>query len=291
MTLPDSANPFLRLKARGLILWSLMAFVILVVGLALASAAFRFRLEDPLVFPILYCVFFGVLCLYPLGQSRPRLNFKQTIGPLPPGWGWLTHLLLVLPILVFSLSAFLLSFYLLSFIAPTFVESVLKQQILQPESQTVAPLLYRSLMVLTVVVVAPIAEEFLFRGILFQRWAVKWGVRPALLLSSLVFGILHANVVGLTLFGVMMGLFYLQTRTLIVPILCHALNNALAMSMELFSSDSAQTITTLEEFRKNWWVGLVLLALSAPWLIRYILRNYPRKSAPLPYFANASRNT
>ena len=141
------------------------------------------------------------------------------------------------------------------------------------------------------VVVAPITEEILFRGILLHRWTAKWGITGALLLTSLVFGILHANLVGLSVFGLMMALLYLKTRTLIVPIICHALNNLVAIGLELLPKDASTTnpADILEQLNAYWWVGMVYVVLSAPWLIDFILKNWPKSVFDLPYFSNGEQ--
>lgn len=291
MAQPDTDNPFLQLKARRLLLWSLVILSLLSISLGFVAARINLNLNDPILFPVLYILFFALLCLYLAKLGGYQLSLKQVFGGQPSQRQWLTYLALVPVLLLFSLSAFFVSFYLVSWVAPDFVESILQEKIFEPESQTVAPSLYKALTIISVVIVAPIAEEFIFRGVLLQRWAVKWGIQSALFASSLVFGILHANVLGLTIFGLMMGLFYIKTRSLFVPIICHALNNFLALSLELFSPESSDaTIDSVAEFRSGWWVGVLLLVISAPWIVRFVYKNFPGKNAPIPYFANLVRS-
>ncbi len=52
------------------------------------------------------------------------------------------------------------------------------------------------------------AEFFLLYT--FQRWASKWGIRTSLLLSSLLFGVGHANVLGATVVGLVFGILYIK---------------------------------------------------------------------------------
>jgi membrane protease YdiL (CAAX protease family) len=88
----------------------------------------------------------------------------------------------------------------------------------------------------------------------------------------------------------MMGLLYLKTRTLLIPIACHAFNNALAVGMAALPASESSNGLTLEQLRQSWWVGIVLLVISLPWLIRFIRKNYPRRDAPIPYLVNRSRH-
>ena len=41
----------------------------------------------------------------------------------------------------------------------------------------------------------PIAEELLFRGVVYQRLKLMLGVAPAIICSALIFGLVHANLV------------------------------------------------------------------------------------------------
>jgi uncharacterized protein len=284
-----SENPFIHLRVRSLLLRGILLLFGLSFGLGIITAATRLNPTDPILFPVLYILFFALLCLWELGQfNRLRINPKHVIGRSPNQQQWLPVIGLVIVVLIFSMGAFLLSFYALSFTAPTFVESVLESENLQIGAEE-STSLYNILTVLVVVGVAPPAEEFIFRGVLLNRWAAKWGIRPALVLSSLVFGILHANVIGLFVFGLVMGLLYIRTRTLWVPIACHALNNAIALSLGLVPENASnQAATVLEQLRSQWWMGSVLLILSAPVIIWFLRHNWPVRHAPSPYLVNAS---
>lgn len=81
--------------------------------------------------------------------------------------------------------------------------------------------------------VAPFAEEFLFRGFLFIGLRARWGVLPAAVFSSLLFSIGHGyslyGTILIACFGLLMCAFYHRTGTLLVPMIIHALTNALLM--------------------------------------------------------------
>ncbi len=87
---------------------------------------------------------------------------------------------------------------------------------------------------LTAVVLAPILEEFIFRGLLLERWSFKWGVRRGLLLTSLAFALVHfpshgVMVTGPFLAGFLLGYLRLRFASLWLPILAHMVNNALVI--------------------------------------------------------------
>ncbi|MBW4615177.1 MAG: CPBP family intramembrane metalloprotease [Desmonostoc vinosum HA7617-LM4] len=282
-------NPFHYLKVRHLLLRGLLISLGLGFALGFIQGSIRVQLDGQLLMLLLYILIFGLLSAWELVDfNRLGIKLKHVVGNVPNNHKWLPTAGLVILMLLFSLSAYLVSFYLLSLAAPSFIEELMRQVAADASPRTSAPLLYNLLVAIVYVVVAPIAEEFLFRGIILQRWATKWGIRTALLASSLMFGIGHANVVGLSLFGVIMGVLYIKTRTLIVPIACHALNNLLAVALGFLSDGSNATASTnvLEELRSGWRVGILLMLVSLPLLVRFLYQNWPRKNAVVPYFLN-----
>lgn len=284
-------NPFLNLQTRGLFLTGFILPSLIAIAINLSERISGRTFEDPLITSLIYIILFSCLCLWALGHfQRLQIPPRRIIGKLPSQYNWLPAIGLVISILLFSLGSFYLSYYFLSFSQPALTESLLTKELFLPTSETPIALFSNLLKVFVLVIVAPVAEEFLFRGFILHRWSAKWGIRSALVLSSLIFGLLHDNVVGLTMFGLVMGLLYIKTRTLIVPIVCHILNNATVVILGFLTTtfNSTQPTYTLEQFRSDWWIGIVLLGLSAPGLIYFIYKNWPNSSSPIPYFANAS---
>ncbi|WP_035988780.1 CPBP family intramembrane glutamic endopeptidase [Leptolyngbya sp. KIOST-1] len=283
-------NPFLALKARQVV----VMFFMISAGLALVFSTLGtlellpLQGDDPILAPILYSLIFVGLCgAILLTSRRSPLRLAALLGPIPRHLAWMQLLWLVLGLFLFSLGAFQVSYLGLSVVAPGLVEATLRQSLLLSVDQATAPGLYNGLMLFSVLVVAPITEEFIFRGVLLHRWGLKWGVRPAILLTSILFGVLHSNLIGLFVFGVVMSLLYLSTRSLLVPMVAHALNNAIASGVEFLATQpSANAIDTLAEFRAGWWLGVVCLLVSAPWVLRYVVYHWPDRQALMPYFAN-----
>ncbi|MFH7244435.1 MAG: CPBP family intramembrane glutamic endopeptidase [Spirulina sp.] len=284
-------NPFVTLKAR----WLLVGFFAISMGLGLGMIILGslrllpIQVGDPILAPVLYILVFTSLCGLIVTQRRfPTLHLQDLMGPPPWHLAWLQLLWLVVGVFLFSVGAFQVSYLGLSWVAPHLVEATLQQSRLLLADQSANPRLYNGLMLFSVVVVAPVTEEFLFRGILFHRWAVKWGVRTAMVMTSILFGLLHSNLIGLFVFGVVMSLLYLTTRSLLVPIAAHALNNALASALDYAAirASPSTPIHTLAEFQANWWLGIVCLLVSAPWVLRYVVYHWPTAVTPLPYFVN-----
>lgn len=90
-----------------------------------------------------------------------------------------------------------------------------------------------------VVCLAPLLEEVLFRGII-QGGLTNKGIAPkkAIVISALVFGIVHANpwqLVGAFLLGLVLGLVYFKTKSIVIPILLHAFNNFISYLMLVYA--------------------------------------------------------
>lgn len=120
-------------------------------------------------------------------------------------------------------------------------------------------------MIITAVIMAPIFEEIIFRGII-QKGLMNKGVEPwkAILLSSILFGIIHANpwqFVGATLLGFVLGLVYYKTKSLLLPMLLHGFNN-LCSSVLIFYT---KTESFAEAFKVSEYtilaIGIVLFSL------------------------------
>ncbi|MFR9650190.1 MAG: CPBP family intramembrane glutamic endopeptidase, partial [Rikenellaceae bacterium] len=99
--------------------------------------------------------------------------------------------------------------------------------------------------IISLVVVAPIFEEFICRGVILEALRRKSGVVAALILSSLFFALLHIQitlVVNAFIMGLMLGYFYIRTRSIVVPIVIHSINNALAYIL-LYTSNADLTLS------------------------------------------------
>lgn len=84
---------------------------------------------------------------------------------------------------------------------------------------------------LALVVIAPVFEEWICRGVVFGALKKRYGVVVSMLLSALFFGLLHVQpvpVVNAFVLGLILAYIYHKTNTLLAPILLHALHNGVA---------------------------------------------------------------
>ena len=90
----------------------------------------------------------------------------------------------------------------------------------------------QGIVVLFVVIVgAPIVEELLFRGVLFEELNRIVSDKATIILTALMFGIYHFNIIqspNTFIMGLVLAYVYYKTRSIKAPIIIHATNNLLA---------------------------------------------------------------
>jgi hypothetical protein len=90
-----------------------------------------------------------------------------------------------------------------------------------------------ALAVLVVVVLAPVAEEVVFRGVLLPSLERHWGARVAVIGSSVLFALMHVTpyaIVPIFVFALILGGLFVRTRSLTVCIAAHAVFNATGLA-------------------------------------------------------------
>jgi membrane protease YdiL (CAAX protease family) len=234
------------------------------------------------IYPI-FCVLFLLLIAPALSRSWcPAL----IIGLPPPRPFPVRYVLLALPMLGFAIASVFVVYVPLSYIAPRFVEWRLSDPVrLISGTSAVANVLS----FLCIVFVGPVFEEFVFRGLLLTRWTIKWNVRRAIFLSSVLFGLLHTDVVGAFFFGYALCVLYIETQSLFVPIGVHATYNGILWIVAgggmLIADFDLQTETTISELQSIWWVGLSAAIIFTPWAVAFVKNNIPKASWRVPYLA------
>jgi membrane protease YdiL (CAAX protease family) len=89
-------------------------------------------------------------------------------------------------------------------------------------------------------VLVPIGEEILFRGLIQQAVRTVAGPVLASVLAGTLFGLLHLEpwfLLALSLTGILLGLVYEFTDTLLAPILLHVLYNCAVLTIWIHSTD------------------------------------------------------
>ena len=134
----------------------------------------------------------------------------------------------------------------------------------------------------TLAVVAPLTEESLFRGLFLRAFARRYGVWPALVLSSALFAFFHLNVwqALVALFaGLYLGHLCLSTGSLWPPIVAHGVFNGLPVVLAAlgFTVDgyNSPNVPGAASFQPWPWLACGVLLLVAGLVMT-------RRWAPLP---------
>ncbi len=280
----EPSNPFEVIRTRTLIPWTILGGLLLLAAVYLLSLVTPLDPGDPATGEVRRMLFYGALLAWIVWVCRRSgISLRRLVGRLPEGHSWLATLGLLAVTMIFSLASWEVFAYGLAVVAPGVLEFLLEAV----ESTPGPPLAYQVAMVAVAVVLAPVIEEVLFRGVLLNRWAAKWSLGKAVVATSLAFGILHANPVGITVAGLVLAVLYLRTVTLLVPIAFHAANNLVATIPEFMAGprEPMDVAAVIQEFRDTGlglW-GVAVVAVTLPVLVWYLRRHWPGRGAGIPY--------
>lgn len=152
---------------------------------------------------------------------RGNANWRDKIGFTLPSTNWL----------LIALGVAILFVPLLGLIA-YLVQLALGQEYSNPQLPLLAPGKFYApgavLMLAAGGIAAPIAEEMLFRGVLYQWTRNRLPPAAAILLNGIVFGLAHGEVslaVATGMMGMVLAWFFERSKSLWPSILIHAFNN------------------------------------------------------------------
>lgn len=130
--------------------------------------------------------------------------------------------------------------------------------------------------------VAPITEEVLFRGLILRGLLSRFGAGSAVVLTALLFSLFHVNpwqFLGAFVLGLLFGWFYLALRSLVPCLIGHAAVNGfpLLVSFSFPSIPGFSLVTDPIQFHPLWLdaVGLGLAAFGGWWLRGSLARSGP----------------
>ncbi len=112
---------------------------------------------------------------------------------------------------------------------------------LRPDNTILDPFLNRAdptVILVGFIVVAPIAEELFFRGVVYNAWERERGATVATLGSAGLFALIHGSVFSLVpifALGVVLALVYRATRSLPATMALHAGFNAISVVIALLA--------------------------------------------------------
>lgn len=287
----EEFDPFKRKTIRYSLFWIFGGALLLVIIATVLEISNK--TSEPLFSVILigYILYF-IITLWILWTIKSRnINFKLLTGKITSMnsnififFGFITMTAIIL-------GTTSIEFFILNKI-PKIAEIIAElknEPIIFTKEETSLPFLTNTLMFIQIVLIAPIIEELSFRGILLSRFSTKWNLTTGIILSSILFGILHMNPLGACLGGIVLAITYIKTQTLIAPILLHIIYNACIYSLTFFQKGLMQSTMSLEE-TVSIETALISLAFTLPIFGFFMWKYWPQKNDILPYKAN-SNNT
>ena len=133
--------------------------------------------------------------------------------------------------------------------------------------------------ILSLVVVAPLTEELLVRGLILRGFLSHYSARKAILASAIFFGVIHLNpwqFIGATALGILFAWWFIETGSMLPCLFGHALANALPLTASVLLPFEIPGYTS--DFRtiqfQPLWLDLMGLALAVIgiWLLIHQFR-------------------
>ena len=243
---------------------------------------------------IIYIILFTLLCLatiYRLKRCGVRIDYiigNANLESVP--WFLLAIIFYGVENLTTGINR--LEYYFANLISPELAESSVSQLTESSNygsENLLTQLVHYPLLWFVLVIVAPVTEEFIFRGVFLHRWAVKWNVFWSIILSSLLFGAIHWDIFWFSraVGSVVWALFYIQTGSLLIPIILHSFHNGIVFIDILFQHFVPGVSSNANITVRYLWYGIVNIVLALPVLIYFL--KFPTKLTQLPYFSNNKR--
>ncbi len=117
----------------------------------------------------------------------------------------------------------------------------------------------------TIIIIAPIGEELVFRGFLQRSLERIWkDVTKAVLITSMVFAMVHLNpfwIIQIYVLGVVLGYLSWRTKSVLPGIIVHGLNNGLALVLSQDNFTGFESIYTFHGHVSPIWILVGGIAL------------------------------
>ena len=209
--------------------------IIMTIILMFICFSFLIPIKDSITFQMLSFCLFGLIIstlILWINYKKEKLSFGLSIENLKYViWTPLIYLITIILLLFVGL----LNQYLLT----NFFDIEIKPQDILERFKELENSFEISIFVIGSAVIAPIYEELLFRGIIFPTLIQKTNFTIALVLSSLLFAVLHFHLSALLplfVLSIILSITYLYTSTIWASISLHALFNLISIIAVKFIS-------------------------------------------------------
>lgn len=269
-----SVNPFQMMRARYFLI--VFALLILVARSSNEVLENTFHIQNSSFINILIFYILPIIWIF-YGYRKHRVSFSLFINRNET-FNLVQVLYIAVMLCMFSYGYLILYMYSFAWITPDFIMNALHEPIIDSTGGYV----YQFIMV---VFIAPIIGEFVFRGFLLQRFAAKWGTSIAMVVVALLFACLHVDFLGAVVFSIVLSIVYIRTKSLLMPIAIHMLNNAFVLTSSFLVS--REKIMSFADFSNytTFFPGLIIFmaGLNLVLIFLFVNRKYWSKEVPVIY--------
>ncbi|MBJ7986649.1 MULTISPECIES: CPBP family intramembrane glutamic endopeptidase [Bacillus] len=267
-------NPFQTMRARYFLI--VFALLILVARSSNEVLENTFHIQNSSFINILIFYILPIIWIF-YGYRKHRVSFSLFINRNET-FNLVQVLYIAIMLCMFSYGYLILYMYSFAWITPDFIMNALHEPIIDSTGGYV----YQFIMV---VFIAPIIGEFVFRGFLLQRFAAKWGTSIAMVVVALLFACLHVDFLGAVVFSIVLSIVYIRTKSLLMPIAIHMLNNAFVLTSSFLVS--REKIMSFADFSNytTFFPGLIIFmaGLNLVLIFLFVNRKYWSKEVPVIY--------
>lgn len=267
----DFTKEFKEVKILPAIFWYIFTMIIVIFGAFILYFTSDINLIDNNnILSLISTTLFIIILLYKFGINKNKLlliikdyikkvNIKELSG-------------VVATQLCLSMGISLLLIGIVYFAFPNILNDLLSESSVEVVST------YGGLFVLMLITVigAPLMEELLFRSIIFKRISRTFNIYLGMIISSLVFGLLHIElaIIGAFIFGIVCCILYTKYKNILIPMTVHFFNNLIAFLPQLNINTPADTapITDIDAF-VSLLLGTVLFLIGMFFFIKFVLKN------------------
>lgn len=186
-------------------------------------------------------------------------------------------------LLIFSYGFFVVLLYGSSWFTPDFMESpVIKVSAWAEGLKESSTGMWEFIVI---VLLAPVVEELLFRGFLFQRFAAKWGTEKGIFIVAILFGGFYADLIGAFAISIVLSIVYIRTKSLLMAINIHFLYNlTLFMTFRVFYENGEVALKSMQG-STMFTTGVLsfMIGLNFILIFWFTNRRYVEKGIPTLY--------
>lgn len=267
----DFTKEFKEVKILPAVFWYIFTMIIVILGAFIIYLSSDINLIDnDNLLSLISTVLFIIILLYKFRVNKNKLllmikDYIKKINIKELGGVVATQLCL-------SMGISLLLIGIVYFTFPNMLNNLLSESSVSEVST------YGGLFIsmLITVVGAPIMEELFFRAIIFKRISRKFNIYIGIVISSLVFGLLHIElaIIGAFIFGIACCILYIKYKNILIPMTVHFLNNLIAFlpQLDINAPTNTSPITNTDAI-VSLYFGSLLFLIGMFFFIKFILKN------------------